>query len=703
MNDIKNQKLKLEKSNIYIIHEISKRIRFKVLNVNIDSINCIKITAFFEKIQGVTASRINPLANSVIVNYDNNLETREKIIDGIINYFNDENTDCFIYPKEIEQKDLFHISRSIVLLLFLPILPQTLKNILTFISVSPLLLRGIKKLFMEGIKADVLSALAVLISLIRKNYLAANMTYLLIETGEYLEYLTTNQADKAITKLLNPAIEKIWVERDNNLIEIHINEIQINDIVSVNAGNMIPIDGTVISGSALVDESSLTGEGIPIKKEINEYALSGSAVREGAIKIRAEKIGTETITARISSYILKSLASKSNIQSYSDKLGDRSVFITLMIALIVYILTRDIKRTASVLLVDYACAIKLSPSVAFKSSMYKATKDGVVIKGGNAFEKLSRANVFIFDKTGTLTSEHMEITDIISFHHDYNEDDILSIAASLEEHYNHPVGQAIVRQARQKELKHIKHSDVEYIIAHGLKANIDEKQVLVGSNHFIEEDEDISFDEYDKKIKNFILEGKTLLYMTICFEPMGIIALKEKLRHDTKDTIIALKKSGADKVIMLTGDEKNKAMAVSEELGLDDVYYKLLPEDKSKIIEKLKKDEKNIIAFCGDGINDAPALSIADVSIAVYNASDMAKDVADIVLIKNEIYPVATAKQIAVDTMNIINKNFNVSIGLNSLILLLASTGLIGPLSSAFLHNILTLSTLLNSFLPLKK
>jgi heavy metal translocating P-type ATPase len=703
MNNIINQNLKLKKSNIYIAHEIPKRIRFKAFNVNLNSISSIKIIAFFEKIQGVTATRINLLANSVIVNYDNNIETREKIIDGIINCFSDENTERFVYPGEIEQKDLFHISRSIVLLLFLPIMPQTLKNILTFISVSPLLLRGIKKLFLEGIKADVLSALAVLISLLRKNYLAANLTYLLIETGEYLEYFTTNQADKAITKLLNPSIEKIWVERDNNLIEININDIDINDIVSVNAGNIIPIDGTVISGGALVDESSLTGEGIPIKKEINDYALSGSTVREGAIKIRAEKIGIETITARISSYILKSLASKSNIQRYSDKLGDRSVFITLIIASIVYILTRDIKRTASVLLVDYACAIKLSPSVAFKSSMYKATTEGVIIKGGNAFEKLSRANVFVFDKTGTLTSEHMEITDLISFHQDYNENDILAMAASLEEHYNHPVGQAIVRHARQKELKHIKHSDVEYIIAHGLKANVYEKQVLVGSNHFIEEDEDISFDEYDNKIKSFILEGKTLLYMTMDYEPIGIIALKEKLRHDAKDTIIALKKSGAVKVIMLTGDEKNKAMAVSEEIGLDEVYYKLLPEDKSRIIEELKREECNIIAFCGDGINDAPALSIADVSIAVYNASDMAKDVADIVLIKNEIYPVVTAKEIAVDTMDIINKNFNISTGLNSLILLSASTGFIGPLSAAFLHNILTLSTLLNSFLPLKK
>lgn len=681
-----------------IAHEITGRIRIKISG-NLGDSEWITLSAFAKNLIGVVYVRINKLANSLIIKFDNNITSKENILNELKRSFQGSNHNFHRDLKLTHQKDLFHILRSGSLLLILPVLPFTLKKILTFLSISPLLIRGIQKLLFEGIKADVLSALAVFMSYQHNKFFTTNLTYLLIELGEYLESITSKKTDDAITKLIHPKIDKVLLQKDNELIQVNIDDVLVNDIIIVNAGEIIPVDGVVVDGIASVDESSLTGEGSPVKKEKEDYVLSGTAVREGSIKIKAEKTGKDTITARISSYILSALASKSDIQNYFDKIGDRSVLVTFFIGLLSFLLTRDIKRAVSVLLVDYVCSIKLAPSVAFKSAMHLAATNGTVIKGGKAFEKLSSANIFIFDKTGTLTTDYMDISNIISFDREYKEDDLLALAASIEEHYNHPIGEAIVRLAKEKKLHHIKHSNVDYIIAHGLKTEIDNKEIVIGSRHFIEEDENISFADYNSLLLKLGEDGSTIIYVAIDKKPIGIIALKEKIRDDAKKTIQILKDSGVNKVIMLTGDEKNKANSISNELGIDEVYYELLPDEKSKIIDQLKRDKKNIIAFCGDGINDAPALSIADVSIAVYNSSDMAKDISDIVLIKNEIFPVAFARKLSIKTINKINNNFYLSVTANSLILFLASTGLIGPLTSAFLHNIFTVITLLNSIL----
>ncbi len=363
--------------------------------------------------------------------------------------------------------------------------------------------------------------------------------------------------------------------------------------------------------------------------------------------------------------------------------------------------SKDFERVASVLQADYSCALKLATPVAFKSTISKAGQNGIMIKGAKAIEELNSADTFVFDKTGTLTEGELEVVDVKSFDKDWSEDELLNLTASTEEHYFHPVAEAVVKAAKKKGFVHMHHEEVEFIVAHGVKTHVNGKNVLIGSRHFLEEDEGISFKGHKKQINEMLDSGLTLLYVGYGKKLLGTISLEDRLRNNTKKTIERLKKLGVKKTIMLTGDIKDKADKIASEVGIDEVYASLLPTQKASIVKKLM-DEGNKVAFVGDGINDAPALISAHVGISMSKGADIAKATADVSFVKDDIEAVADAKELATKTMKLINNNFNATVGINSVILAGATFGLFTPITTAVLHNGTTIGLLLNSIKGVK-
>ncbi|MFW5618587.1 MAG: heavy metal translocating P-type ATPase, partial [Campylobacter hyointestinalis] len=468
------------------------------------------------------------------------------------------------------------------------------------------------------------------------------------------------------------------------------------DIVVVSTGESIAIDGYIVEGSASINQVSMTGEAQPVKKERGDLVMSGTIVEEGRIKIWAELIGDETTTNRIKKYIQSSLNEKSNIGLKATKLANKLVPVTLGLAGLSYLINKNTMSMASVLQADYSCALKLATPVAFKTSISRCGRDGILIKGAKAIEALSAADTFVFDKTGTLTYGNLSVSEIYSFDENISPNELLNLSASAEEHYFHPVAEAIVKAARQRGFHHIYHEEVEFIVAHGVKTTVKGKEVIIGSRHFLEDDEMVDFRAHKDRLDVLENSGLALLYIAYDKKLIGVIALKDEIRANARDCISKLKEYGVKEIIMLSGDIKSKAEEVAKNLGIDRVFANCLPTDKAKIIENLRNSGKKV-AFIGDGINDAPSLVKANVGISMSKGADIAKASAYISLLKDDICSVAKVKLIANKTMDKINTNFKATVGINSAILLGATLGKLNPIQTAVLHNGTTIALLLNS------
>ncbi|MBF0924453.1 MAG: heavy metal translocating P-type ATPase, partial [Campylobacter concisus] len=456
-----------------------------------------------------------------------------------------------------------------------------------------------------------------------------------------------------------------------------------------------------VEGNADVNQVSMTGEAEPVAKARGDRVISGTVVDEGRIKIWAENVGSDTATARIKEYIQTSLNEKSAIGVKALKLADKLVPVTLSLAGLSYVINKNMNSVASVLQADYSCALKLATPVAFKSSISKAGRNGILIKGAKAIEALSSVDTFVFDKTGTLTHGRLSVVEIYSFKDGFSEADILNLTASAEEHYFHPVAEAIVEAANKRGFSHIHHDEVEFIVAHGVKTAMHGKEVVIGSRHFLEDDEMISFKAHETLISKALQSGLTLLYVGYDKELVGVIAMKDDMRANAKDMVAKLRNLGVKEIVMLSGDIKSKAEEVARELGLDRVYAECLPTDKAAIIEELKSEGKKV-AFVGDGINDAPSLTKANVGISMHKGADIAKATADISLLKDDIMSVALAKELANKTMKLISSNFRSTVGVNTAILSAATLGMLNPIATAMLHNGTTIWLLLNSMKGVK-
>jgi heavy metal translocating P-type ATPase len=579
------------------------------------------------------------------------------------------------------------------------------KLLITSLASFPLFARGVNDLIENGVTSKVLEAMAVGVSLARSDYLAANSTNALLELGEYIEETTAQRSDELIKELGKPNIDKVWIEEiidgQKVLKQIPSTSVKVGNIVVVGTGETVAIDGHVIAGVALVNQASMTGESEPAKKERGDRIMSGVIIKEGQVKIWAEQVGDNTATARIKHYILSSLEEKSAIGLKATKLADKLVPITLGLSALSYLVTQNTQNVASVLQADYSCALKLATPVAFKSAIAQAGKSGILIKGAKVLEALSDADTFVFDKTGTLTHGELEVISVTSFDENWSKEEILNLTASTEEHYFHPVAEAVVRAAKKLGFIHMHHEEVEFIVAHGVKTIVSNKEVVIGSRHFLEDDERVSFEGHENKINKSLEEGKTILYVGYDGKLLGMIEMFDKVRENAKSVIRQLKDLGIKKIVMLTGDVSSRAYAIGEELGIDEVHANMLPQTKAKVINKLKSEGLKVV-FVGDGINDAPALMNANVGVSMFKGADITKATADISLMKDDIQTLVEIKVLANRAIERIHKHFNATVGVNSAILLGASTGLLTPVTTALLHNGTTIALLLNSMKKLK-
>ena len=684
------------KNSVRIAHLTKNRVRFVCERIGLECDES-RLEARISEFRYAKSVRVNKKAKSVIIGFESNFDEIKEFIENLpIENFNKRK----VSPNKSK------IYKAATALAVTPFITDSgAKALSSLIAAAPLLKEGSSEALKGGITSKVLEATAVGVSLARRDFLAANSTNLMLTIGEYMEESAVHRSDDLIKELARPNIEEVWIEVNNHgkksLKKIATADVKVGDIVVVGAGESIGIDGYIVEGTASVNQVSMTGEAEPVKKERGDRVMSGTVVEDGRIKIWAESIASESATARIKSYIQSSLNEKSAVGLKATKLADKLVPVTLSLAGVSYLLSRDMTRVASVLQADYSCALKLATPVAFKSSISKAGRNGVLIKGAKAIEALASADTFVFDKTGTLTHGSLSVVKVHSFKKEFTEAQLLNLTASAEEHYFHPVAEAIVRAAREIGFHHIHHDEVEFIVAHGVKTYVGGKEVVIGSRHFLEDDEQISFSKHEKIIKNEVDSGLTLLYVGYDKELLGVIAMRDTMRENAAQTLAKLRKLGVKELIMLTGDVQSKAGQVASELGIDRVYANCLPTDKAGIIEQLKAEGKKV-AFVGDGINDAPSLTKAHVGISMQKGADIAKATADISLLKDDIGSVAVAKDAANKTIKLINANFNATVGINSLILAGATFGFFNPIATAVLHNGTTIGLLANSMKGVK-
>jgi len=679
-------------NQVKIVHETHKRLRVRLDWLNRASIDANHISTLLERMDGIETARVNKGARSVVIRYDGKPDVRIAVLDFLDRL---EPTNLpHIQRSDSEEKHFFHASLNAMALVASPFLTPGQRLGLAGALVAPTIWEGIDSLFSGSIKVELLDAIAIGVATSRGDAITALSTNFFIHLGELLEAKTNNNSNALLRQLLHPAPTNAWKEQDGELTQIAADQLKLNDVVVVNPGDTIPVDGQVLSGTAQVNESSVTGESVPVNKEARMRVLSGTIVEEGTLRIRAVKVGDDTTTARISRFIQDSLENKSETQKKAEKKANQRILITLGLGALTFLLTRDFTRVASVFLVDYSCALKLSTPVAMKSTMYKCAKNGILVKGGQVIETFADIDTVVFDKTGTLTHGELDVTEVETVQPDeWPKDRLLALVASIEEHSTHPVANAVVTNAKAQELPHINHSEVNFIVAHGMVSEVGGKRVVIGSRHFLEEHENVDITPYEDLILRLEEKGLILLYTSMDSELTGVIGLRDQLRDDAKSMIERLYANGVQHIAILTGDRKRKADALAEQLGIKEVYADLRPEEKAGIVEQMKAEGRKL-AFVGDGVNDAPALVNADVGIAMPQGADLARASADIVLTDDTISGVAEAYEKSRDTMKLIQSNFNWAVGINSGLFVGASMGWTSPVISSLLHNGTTLGVL---------
>lgn len=678
------------KNNCKIIHHSKNRLRIRLDNLtNLSDINALvnDVNLNFSNI----FVNVNSAAKSIIIT--SSVEITDEVTQKIVNFFSTYNIKMLNKAKETPSKAMIFTSALALANSYKtnPIYDSFVSKI----TAIPLLKVGILELVYNGLTSKVLEAAAVGVSLIRQDYKAANSTNLMLSIGEYIEESVVAKSDDLIKELAKPQITHAWIETNGELKKISTKDLKIGDIVVANQGDSIAVDGYIVDGDASINQVSMTGEAQAVSKSRGDRVLSGTVVVEGSIKIWAESVGENTSTAKILHYMKDCLEEKSKIGQKAYKLADSLVPVTLGLAGLAY-LYKGSAAMASVLQADYSCALKLATPVAFKSAISYAGKRQILLKGSTALENLSSVDTFVFDKTGTLTHGDLKVESVHVFSPKYDEKTLLNLSASAEEHYFHPVAEAIVKAAKEHEFSHINHGEVEFIVAHGVKTSIDNEEVIIGSRHFLEDDEGVDFSIANGEIKKLLDKGLTLLYVAKAKELLGVIAMKDEIRHNAKEVLAKLKQNGVKELIMLTGDIKSRAEEVAYELGIDRVYSELLPQDKASILEQLKAEGKKV-AFIGDGINDAPSLVKADVGISMQKGADLAKASADIGLLRDDFACILEAKMIANETMKKINDNFSTTVWVNSFILGAATFGFLSPAATAFAHNGTTIGLLANA------
>lgn len=567
-----------------------------------------------------------------------------------------------------------------------------------YITLSSLkyIAKGIQSLWHRKMEVAVLDATAIGVSVLRKDFGTAGSVMFLLGIGELLEEWTHKKSvdDLARTMALN--VGKVWLKSDGQEVLVSVNDISAGDEVVVHMGNVIPFDGEVSEGEAMVNQASLTGESLPIRKAEGNYVYAGTVLEEGELTILVKEVGGSSRFEKIVTMIEESEKLKSSLEGKAEHLADRLVPYTLGGTALTYLLTRNTTKALSVLMVDFSCALKLAMPISVLSAIREASLYHMTVKGGKYLEAVAEADTIVFDKTGTLTKAKPSVVEVVSF--DGREpDELLRIAACMEEHFPHSMAKAVVQAAEEKGLSHEEmHSKVEYIVAHGISTTINGKRAVIGSSHFVFEDEKCTIPEGKEELFEKLPVEYTHLYLAIENKLAAVICIEDPLREEAEAVITSLRKAGLSKIVMMTGDSERTAHAIAERVGVDEYYSEVLPEDKAAFVEKEKAAGRKVIMI-GDGINDSPALSAADVGIAISDGAEIAREIADITISADDLYQIVTLKLISDALMKKISKNYKQIVGFNTGLIALGVAGVIQPATSALLHNTSTLVISLKS------
>ncbi|NDV18417.1 heavy metal translocating P-type ATPase [Pseudodesulfovibrio sp. JC047] len=673
-----------------IAHEVRKRIRLRSQRLFDPALDLKYLEALVESLPGVESSRTNKWGSSIVIEYDGNRTNRDRILNLL------ENIPVDAYMPDGMKADPISLPTVVAqgaAAALTPFMPPQAAAPTSWLMGLPTMLEGLHSLLYDGVKVEVLDASAVAFSLLRRDYFTANAIVAMLGLGSAMENWTEKKSNDLLKNLLRPQVEMVWVERDAQEKQVNFTDLMVGDLVICGSGELVPVDGVVVDGDAALNQSSITGESLPVHVSTGDDVLSGAVVEDGRIKISANNVGNETSMARIGRFLENSLRTQSTSQKKSDELADKLVPVTFALGLGLFAMTHDVTRAASVLTVDYSCAIKLASPVAVKTGMHTAGHCGVLLKGAQALDNLAHIDTIVFDKTGTLTKGNLTVADVLP-HGTMHPNELLALAAGAEEHYSHPVARAVVAEAKAQNLQLPPISQVDFIVAHGVSAHVEGEHILVGSRHFLEDDEGVDCSGAEAQGRALRAQGKSLLYVARSGHLAGIITLRDELRPEASETLAMLKKRGIHKIVMLTGDHKDTAQSIAADLGcIDEVHWELNPEDKAVLIKELQENG-HILAFAGDGVNDAPALVSADVGICMPGGADLARETAQVVLLENDLRILAVARDVATQTQRILKRTFQAAVGINSAVLLAATAGTLSPVASAFLHNASTLGIL---------
>lgn len=569
-------------------------------------------------------------------------------------------------------------------------LPMPIRTVITGVKSVKYIYQGIHTLLQRKIEVPVLDATAIGVSMFRGDISTAGSVMFLLGIGEILEEWTHKKSVDDLARSMSLNIGRVWLCNDGQEMLVPTTEIQTGDLVRVHMGNMVPFDGTVAEGEAMVNQASLTGESEPVRKYIESTVYAGTVVEEGELTIRVKETNGSSKFDKIVTMIEESEKLKSGLESKAEHLADRLVPYTLLGTGITYLLTRNMTKAISVLMVDFSCALKLAMPISVLSAIREASNYHVTVKGGRYLEAMAEADTIVFDKTGTLTKAQPTVKQVVAFN-GMSENELLRIAACLEEHFPHSMAKAVVQAAIDRHLVHEElHSKVEYIVAHGISSKINDKKVVIGSYHFVFEDEkcavpDGMIEEFDK-----LPSECSHLFMAIDHELAAVICIEDPLREEAAAVVRKLKETGISKVVMMTGDSDRTAKAIAARVGVDEYYSEVLPEDKASFVEEEKKAGRKVIMI-GDGINDSPALSAADIGIAISDGAEIAREIADITVGADSLNELVTLKLISDGLMKRIHKNYRFIVGFNTGLIVLGVAGILQPATSALLHNTSTL------------
>ena len=676
-----------------IKHEIPGRIRVHMVQPKMTFEEADILLYYLVNLENVTKAKVYERTQDAVIYYE---KDRREIIKALQKFGYDRGT----VPEGLTEHSGRQMNAEYQEKLLMKVvmrfggkflIPAPVRAVWTGVRSLKYLQQGIVSLKKGRLEVAALDATAIGVSILRRDMNTASSIMFLLGIGELLEEWTHKKSVGDLARDMSLNVGKVWLLREEQEILVPAKQIEPEDLVVVRMGNVIPFDGVVSGGEAMVNQASMTGEAVPVKKTAESYVYAGTVVEEGELIICVKAVSRATRFEKIVTMIEESEKLKSNLESHAEHLADQLVPYTLAGTILTWLLTRNVTKALAVLMVDFSCALKLAIPISVLSAIREAGAHNITVKGGKYMEAAANATTIVFDKTGTLTEARPTVRKVVSFC-EQSEDELLRMAACLEEHFPHSMAKAVVEAARKRGLEHEEmHSKVNYIVAHGISSTIEGKRVVIGSHHFVFEDEKCSVREPWIRQFETLPEECSLLYLAIEHELAAVVCIEDPLRKEAADVVRALKATGLEKVVMMTGDSEKTAASVARRVGVDAYYSEVLPEDKAKFVEQERASGRTVIMI-GDGINDSPALSAANVGIAIRDGAQIAQEIADITISAENLWEIVILRRLSEALMRRIQKNYRSIVGINATLILLGVTGILQPTTSALLHNMSTLT-----------